>query len=50
MTKKYISSEDYRKMLVQDGDRRFQEWHTQYLNYQKDYLNQVLKGRKVKEV
>jgi len=50
MTKKYISSEDYRKMLVRDGDRRFQEWHTQYLNYQKDYLNQVLKGRKVKEV
>ncbi|MBP0015184.1 MAG: hypothetical protein J7545_22085 [Roseofilum sp. SBFL] len=48
MTNKYISSEDYRKMLVRDGDRRFQEWHSQYLHYQKQYWNQLVKGRKVK--
>jgi hypothetical protein len=35
----YISSEHYRQMLVRDGDRRFQEWHSKFLDYQKKFLN-----------
>ena len=35
---KYIDSEHYRQMLVKDGDRRFQEWHTSFLHYQKQFL------------
>ncbi|MEB3232957.1 MAG: hypothetical protein VKJ64_18265 [Leptolyngbyaceae bacterium] len=37
----YIDSEHYRQMLVRDGDRRFQEWHTSFLNYQKQFLREV---------
>ncbi|MEL6224516.1 MAG: hypothetical protein AAFR31_17920 [Cyanobacteria bacterium J06627_8] len=40
-TKKYIDSEHYRQMLVRDGDRRFQEWHTAFLNYQKEFLSET---------
>ncbi len=45
MTKQsqYISSEKYRQMLVRDGERRFQQWHTNYLNYQKKYLQELSK-------
>ncbi len=39
--KTYISSEKYRQMLVRDGDRRFQEWHTNYLQYQKKYQKEI---------
>lgn len=39
--KKYIDSETYRKMLVRDGERRFREWHTSFLNYQKQYLKET---------
>jgi len=35
---KYISSEHYRQMLVRDGDRRFQEWHSKFLKYQQQFL------------
>ncbi|MGB3495007.1 MAG: hypothetical protein WBA57_19915 [Elainellaceae cyanobacterium] len=35
--RKYIDSETYRRMLVKDGERRFHEWHTSFLNYQKQY-------------
>lgn len=38
---KYIDSETYRKMLVRDGERRFQEWHTSFLNYQKKYQKET---------
>jgi len=33
-----MDSERYRQMLVKDGDRRYQEWHTQFLQYQKQFL------------
>lgn len=39
----YIPSEKYRQMLVRDGERRFQEWHNNYLNYQKKYLQELSK-------
>jgi vacuolar-type H+-ATPase subunit B/Vma2 len=35
---KYVSSEQYRQMLVKDGDRRFSEWHNKFLAYQKAFL------------
>jgi hypothetical protein len=37
----YISSEHYRQMLVRDGDRRFQEWHSKFLKYQQEFLQQT---------
>jgi len=46
-SKPYISSEKYRQMLVRDGDRRFQEWHSSFLDYQKAYL-QDLNSRRPK--
>jgi hypothetical protein len=42
----YIPSEAYRAMLVRDGERRFQEWHTTFLNYQKAYLQAMDAKRK----
>lgn len=33
-----LSSEHYRQMLVRDGERRFKEWHTEYLRHQKEFL------------
>ncbi|MEB3211529.1 MAG: hypothetical protein VKL39_09240 [Leptolyngbyaceae bacterium] len=44
-TKKYIDSEHYRQMLVRDGERRFREWHTAYLNYQRDFINKTASTR-----
>jgi hypothetical protein len=44
-SKPYISSEKYRQMLVRDGDRRFQEWHNRFLDYQKAYLEDLNKRR-----
>ncbi|MDX2256842.1 MAG: hypothetical protein NW214_15120 [Pseudanabaenaceae cyanobacterium bins.39] len=44
-SKKYIPSEEYRKMLVRDGDRRFQDWHSKFLNYQKSYLADMQKRK-----
>ncbi|MEI6331381.1 MAG: hypothetical protein ACOYN8_03820 [Pseudanabaena sp.] len=41
ISKQYVSSEKYRQMLVRDGDRRFQEWHSSFLNYQKAYLEDL---------
>jgi hypothetical protein len=40
-----ISSEHYRQMLVRDGDRRFHEWHTAYLQYQQQFLRQLEQSR-----
>ena len=37
----YIDSETYRKQLVKDGDRRFNEWHTSFLRYQKQFLRET---------
>ncbi|MDE5069504.1 MAG: hypothetical protein O4861_00375 [Trichodesmium sp. St16_bin4-tuft] len=31
-------SEHYRQMLVRDGQRRFDEWHTNFLRYQLGFL------------
>jgi hypothetical protein len=44
-SKQYVSSEKYRQMLVRDGDRRFQEWHDRFLNYQREYLEDLNKRR-----
>ncbi len=33
-----LNSEHYRQMLVRDGERRFREWHTAFLNYQRQFL------------
>ncbi|MBE7383538.1 MAG: hypothetical protein F6J95_019235 [Leptolyngbya sp. SIO1E4] len=44
--KHYVSSEEYRAQLVQDGERRFQEWHTAFLNYQKAFLKEMAQQRK----
>lgn len=38
---KFIPSEKYRQILVRDGERRFREWHTNYLNYRKKYLKEM---------
>jgi hypothetical protein len=45
-TKQYIPSEKYRQMLVRDGDRRFQEWHSSFIDYQREYLEDMNKLRK----
>lgn len=44
--KRYIPSEEYRAMLVRDGERRFREWHTAFLNYQKAFLKEMAQQRK----
>jgi len=44
-SKQYIPSEKYRQMLVRDGDRRFQEWHNRFLDYQRAYLEDLNKRR-----
>ena len=36
-----LSHEHYRQMLVRDGDRRFKEWHTEYLRHQNQFLNEM---------
>ncbi|MGK7903436.1 MAG: hypothetical protein AB4352_18925 [Hormoscilla sp.] len=41
MVKKYISSEEYRQRLVRDADRRFAEWHRDFLDYQKKFLAEM---------
>ncbi|MEI6428983.1 MAG: hypothetical protein WCO45_11455 [Pseudanabaena sp. ELA607] len=35
---KYLTSEQYRQMLVRDGEKRFSDWHSSFLNYQKNFL------------
>ncbi|MGV2390838.1 MAG UNVERIFIED_CONTAM: hypothetical protein LVR29_29505 [Microcystis novacekii LVE1205-3] len=37
-TKPWISSEAYRQLLVKDGERRFAEWHGEFLDYQRQFL------------
>lgn len=44
-TSQLINSERYRQRLVRDGDRRFQEWHTAFVNYQKIFLKQLEQAR-----
>ena len=39
--KQYLSSEEYRAMLVKDGQRRFQEWHAAFLAHQKAFQQQM---------
>ncbi|MBD2188089.1 hypothetical protein [Pseudanabaena mucicola] len=45
-SKQYIPSEKYRQMLVQDANRRFQEWHNRFLSYQQAYLEDMNKRKK----
>lgn len=33
-----LSSEHYRQMLVRDGQRRYQEWHGEFLRHQEEFL------------
>jgi len=33
-----LNSEHYRQMLVRDGERRFREWHSEFLRYQGEFL------------
>jgi len=41
--KQPIPSEQYRQMLVRDGERRFQEWHNNYIDHRKKYLQEISK-------
>lgn len=36
-----LNSEQYRQMLVRDGERRFREWHTAFLKYQRQFLQEM---------
>ncbi|MFS8836357.1 hypothetical protein NW809_09780 [Synechococcus sp. WC101] len=36
-----LNSEHYRQILVRDGERRFREWHTAFLNYQRQFLQEM---------
>ncbi|MBD2460070.1 hypothetical protein H6G89_03335 [Oscillatoria sp. FACHB-1407] len=40
-----IDSEHYRQLLVRDGERRFREWHTAFVQYQKEFLRQLEQSR-----
>ncbi len=40
-SRRYLDSEHYRQMLVRDGERRFREWHTAFLRYQKQFLRDL---------
>ena len=36
-----LSSEAYRQELVRDGQRRFAEWHQNFLDYQRQFLTEI---------
>jgi hypothetical protein len=36
-----IDSEHYRQMLVRDGQRRFDEWHGEFLRYQREFIQSL---------
>jgi hypothetical protein len=42
---KFIPSEQYRQMLVRDGQRRFHEWHSKFLAYQTKFLQEMARSR-----
>lgn len=44
-SQRYLSSEEYRALLVKDGERRFREWHTAFLKYQKAFLAEMHQRR-----
>ena len=33
-----LSHEHYRQMLVRDGQRRYNEWHGEFIRYQNEFL------------
>ncbi|MGQ9866905.1 MAG: phosphatase domain-containing putative toxin [Pseudanabaenaceae cyanobacterium] len=37
----YVNSEHYRQQLVRDGERRFREWHSRFLAYQRRFLQEM---------
>lgn len=44
--KRWMPSEEYRAMLVRDGERRFCEWHSRFLQYQQRFLAEMAATRK----
>lgn len=40
-----VDSEHYRQMLVKDGERRFREWHSAFLQYQQRFLRELARLR-----
>ncbi|NJK34832.1 MAG: hypothetical protein HC919_07685 [Oscillatoriales cyanobacterium SM2_2_1] len=42
---RYLTSEQYRQMLVRDGDRRFKEWHNRFLSYQRKFQQELRSSR-----
>ena len=36
-----IDSEHYRQELVRDGQRRFDEWHSEFLKHQEEFIQSV---------
>lgn len=41
----FIPSEKYRQILVKDGQRRFQEWHSKFLAYQTKFLQEMRRSK-----
>ncbi len=39
---KSLWHEHYRQMLVRDGERRFQEWHGEFLRFKREFLKDLL--------
>lgn len=44
-SKPSTDSEQYRQMLVKDGERRFHEWHSAFLQYQQRFLRELARLR-----
>ncbi len=44
-SRQYLNSEQYRQMLVRDGEQRFSEWHSSFLSYQKNFLAAMAQKR-----
>ncbi|MFN5857456.1 MAG: hypothetical protein ACK456_16445 [Pseudanabaenaceae cyanobacterium] len=44
-SRKYLDSEKYRQMLVRDGEKRFSDWHSSFLDYQKNFLAAMAQKR-----
>lgn len=42
-----MAHEHYRQMLVRDGERRFHQWHQEFIRYQKQFLKD--QERRIKE-
>ncbi len=45
MSKNIFLRKNIDQMLVKDGDRRFQEWHSRFLDYQRAYQEDMNKRK-----